>query len=67
MTRLRLPSKKKSDPVDGEMDEDEDNNNEKDMFQADLDLQHLQETVLSVFRPEGEEEFLCRNLLQTTL
>ncbi|GFV03717.1 hypothetical protein TNCV_1876651 [Trichonephila clavipes] len=39
----------------------------EDMFQADLDLQHLQETVLSVFRPEGEEEFLCRNLLQTTL
>ncbi|GFW18849.1 transposable element Tcb2 transposase [Trichonephila clavipes] len=38
----------------------------EDTFQADHELQHLQETVLLLFRPEGEE-FLCRNLLQTTL
>ncbi|GFV88511.1 hypothetical protein TNCV_1243241 [Trichonephila clavipes] len=31
------------------------------------ELQHLQETVVSLFQSEGEEEFLCRNLLQTTL
>ncbi|GFV67972.1 DDE_3 domain-containing protein [Trichonephila clavipes] len=36
------------------------------MFQADPELQHLQETVISLFRPEGEG-FLCRNLLQTPL
>ncbi|GFT17807.1 uncharacterized protein TNCV_2588791 [Trichonephila clavipes] len=39
----------------------------EDMFQADHEPQHLQETVLSLFRPEGEEGFLWRNLLQTTL
>ncbi|GFX23854.1 hypothetical protein TNCV_1788851 [Trichonephila clavipes] len=36
------------------------------LFQANHELKHLQETVLSYFRPEGEG-FLCRNLLQTTL
>ncbi|GFW34451.1 uncharacterized protein TNCV_500691 [Trichonephila clavipes] len=39
----------------------------EDMFQANHELQHLQETILSLFRTEGEEGFLCRNLLQTTL
>ncbi|GFV81839.1 hypothetical protein TNCV_1057281 [Trichonephila clavipes] len=39
----------------------------EDMLQADHELQHRKETVLSLFRPEGEEGFLCCNLLQTTL
>ncbi|GFY01201.1 uncharacterized protein TNCV_5076681 [Trichonephila clavipes] len=39
----------------------------EDMFQADHKLQHLQETVLSPFWPEGEEGFMCHNLLQITL
>ncbi|GFU85909.1 uncharacterized protein TNCV_2037401 [Trichonephila clavipes] len=39
----------------------------EDIFQADHELQHLQEIVLPLFRTEGEEGFLCCNLLQTTL
>ncbi|GFT41747.1 HTH_Tnp_Tc3_2 domain-containing protein [Trichonephila clavipes] len=36
----------------------------EDMFQADHELQHLQETALLTFQPEGEEGFLCRNLFR---
>ncbi len=39
----------------------------EDMFQTDHELKNLQKTILQLFRPEGEEEFLCRNLLQTTV
>ncbi|GFW55020.1 transposable element Tcb2 transposase [Trichonephila clavipes] len=40
----------------------------EDMFHAELELQHLQETVLSLFQPEREEGFLFRNLrVQFTL
>ncbi|GBL88145.1 hypothetical protein AVEN_155319-1 [Araneus ventricosus] len=38
----------------------------EDMFHADHELQHLQKTVFSLFRPEVEEALLCRSSLQTT-
>ncbi|GFW64359.1 uncharacterized protein TNCV_273831 [Trichonephila clavipes] len=33
----------------------------EDLFQADHELQHLQKTVFSLFRHEGEEPLLCRS------
>ncbi|GFS65145.1 hypothetical protein TNCV_204431 [Trichonephila clavipes] len=39
----------------------------ENMFQATHELQHLQETVLSPFRPERKERSLCCNSLKITL
>ncbi|GFV87543.1 uncharacterized protein TNCV_3281811 [Trichonephila clavipes] len=38
----------------------------RDMFQSDHKLQHMQETILLLFRPKGEEGFQRHNVLKIT-
>lgn len=39
----------------------------EDIFHVNHELQYLQNIVFWIFRTEGEDLLLCRNLLQTTL